>query len=143
MIAMPAGRECTVLLAGEQTNGRFAVVETRERPGAEPPRHMHSREDEFVYVLEGRVTFDRDGERFDRPSGAWLFLPRGMEHTFSVESPEARLLVVLSPAGLEHSLRELSQSDAPVDECQAIERMIATAARYGVSITGPARPFNG
>ena len=141
MIAMPATSQWTVLVAGEQTEGRFAVVETRERQGAEPPRHMHSREDEFIYVLEGRVTFDRDGERIDGPSGTWLFLPRGSEHTFSVESAEARLLVMLAPAGLECCLYESGQPDDPAAEQQVIERLVATAARYGVAITGPGHSF--
>ena len=134
---MPAGSQWTVLVAGEQTEGRFAVVEIRQRPGAASPRHMHSREDELIYVLEGRVTFDRDGERLDGPSGTWLFLPRGSEHTFAVESAEARLLVMLAPAGLERCLGESGQPDDPVAEQQGIERLVATAARYGVAITGP------
>jgi quercetin dioxygenase-like cupin family protein len=137
MIGMPAGDTWTVLVAGEHTDGRFAVVETRERHGAGPPKHVHSREDELICVLDGHVTFDRDGERLDGPAGTWLFLPRGIEHAFSVESPEARLLVVLSPAGLEGYLRELSQTGEAVAELQLIERLVATVARYGIAITGP------
>ncbi len=129
--------EWTVLVAGEHTAGQFAIVEARVRPGSEPPRHMHSREDEFICVLEGRVTFDRDGERLDGPSGTWLYLPRGCEHTFAVESVEARLLVMFSPAGLEGCLRESGQPGDPVAEDEVIERLVATAARYGVAITGP------
>ncbi len=140
MIAMPVASQWTVLVAGEETAGRFAVMETRERPGAEPPKHVHSREDELIYVLEGHVTFNRDGDRLDGPAGTWLFLPRGSEHTYSVESAEARLLVVLAPAGLESYPRESEQLDSPVAEQQKIERLVATAARYGVAITGPGTP---
>ena len=86
------------------------------------------------------MTFDRGGERLDGPAGTWLFLPRGSEHTFSVESSEARLLVVLAPAGLESSLRESDQPDTQIAEQQKIERLVATAARYGVAITGPGPP---
>lgn len=133
-------REWTLRVSGEHTGGRFAVIETRELPGAEPPRHVHSREDELIHVLEGRVTFHRNGERLDGPAGTWIFLPRGSEHSFAVESAEARLLVLLSPAGFESCLRELNQPAEPVPGWQLIERMVATAARYGVTITGPARP---
>ena len=134
-----SGREWTVLVAGEHTGGRFAVIETRERPGSEPPRHVHSREDEVVYVLEGRVTYYRDGERLDGPPGTLFYLPRGCEHTFSIETAEARLLVMVSPAGFEGCLRELIQPDEAGEERHDIERLVATAARYGVSITGPSR----
>jgi quercetin dioxygenase-like cupin family protein len=137
MIAMPAGIQWTVLVNAEQTGGNYTLVEARELPGSEPPRHVHSREDEFVYVLEGRVTFERDGEWLDRPAGTWMFLPRGSEHAFTVQSDDTRLLVLLAPAGLEHCLRELSRSDVPAADPQMVERLVSTMARYGVSITGP------
>lgn len=139
MIAMLAG-EWTVLIAGEHTEGRFAVLEARMRQGSGLPRHVHSREDELVYVLEGRVTFDRDGDRLDGPAGTWMFLPRGCEHTFAVESAETRLLVMLSPAGLERCLDESGQPEDPGAEQQLVEWLVATAARYGVAITGPGWP---
>jgi len=139
--AMPTN-QWTVLIAGEQTDGRFAVVEARVRQGVDIPRHIHSREDELILVLEGRVIFDRDGEWLDGPAGTWLSLPRGCEHTFAVESLEARLLVVLSPAGLEHCqwVCEVDASDDATADQQRVERLVANAARYGVAITGPARP---
>ncbi len=140
MIAMPAEDTWTVLVSGEQTGGRFAIIEARERQGAEPPRHVHSREDEFIYVLEGRLSIEQDGERFDRPSGTWLFLPRGSEHSFSVESQQARILVMLTPAGLESCQSDLRRAEQPVAEHQRVEQLVAVAARYGVAITGPAQP---
>lgn len=137
MIALST--ECTykVLVSGEQTEGRFAVIEVHETRGAEPPRHLHTREDEVIYVLEGHVSFERNGELLDGPSGMWLFLPRGSEHAVTVLSNEARLLVVLSPAGLEQSLPELARLASPLPDPLMIERLVAVAARYGVSITGP------
>ena len=140
MIATPAGNQRVVLVAGDQTDGRFAVFESHERRGSEPPRHVHSREDELVCVLEGHVTFDVDGERVDGTTGTWQFLPRGKEHAFEVETEEARLLVFLSPAGLEGYLRELGQPDDADADQQVVERLVTTAARYGVSIIVPARP---
>jgi hypothetical protein len=66
----------------------------------------------------------------------WLYLPRGSQHRFSVESAEARLLVMLAPAGIEGWLRDLRLPDTPA-EPNTIERLVSTAARYGVAITGP------
>jgi quercetin dioxygenase-like cupin family protein len=137
MVAIPGAVRWTVLVAGDLTNGRFAVIEAREKHGAEPPRHVHSREDEFIYVLEGRVTFEREGERFDGGPGMWLYLPRGSQHRFSVESAEARLLVMLAPAGIEDWLRDLRLPDSPTADPNTVERLVSTAARHGVAITGP------
>jgi quercetin dioxygenase-like cupin family protein len=137
MIALTTESTWSVLVSGDETGGRFSVIEVREPRGAESPRHVHTREDELVYVLEGRVTFDHDGKRLDAPAGTSLFLPRGSEHTFVVQSPEARLLMLLSPAGLEHSLADLAQPSQPLSGELVIERLVTTAARYGVSITGP------
>jgi quercetin dioxygenase-like cupin family protein len=140
MLALTTGNELKVLVAGEHTQGRFAVIEARERRGAAPPRHVHSREDEFIYVLEGQLTLYCDGQRFDRPSGTSLLLPRGSEHTFTVESAEARLLMVLSPAGLESCLRDVCRQVRDGGCQQLVELVVASAARHGVSITGPGRP---
>lgn len=139
MIAIPDGSQWNLLVPGERTQGRVAIVEILELEGEAPPRHVHSREDEFIWVIEGRVNFDIGDDRLDGPAGTCLFLPRGTEHTHSVVSPEARLLVLVSPAGLEECLRELSQPADRQDEQQVAERLVTTAARYGVSITGPGR----
>ena len=126
-----------LLVAGEETGGRFALVETRARRGEGPPRHVHTREDEVLYVLAGRLTVYRGEVTLDAPAGACVLLPRGGEHTYRVESAEARLLVVLLPAGLEGCYRELD--GAAGEGSHQVERLVATAARYGVEITGPGR----
>jgi len=138
MIAMPTSSRWTVLVAGEHTGGRMSVVETFERQGSEPPRHVHTREDEWIYVLDGHVTFNLDGEWIDGPAGSWVFLPRGSEHCYAVLSGVARLLILLSPAGLESSHRDALLPDSADDDTQAVERLVTIAARYGISITGPA-----
>ncbi len=140
----PRDSSARLLLTAEDTGGRFAIVETRERSGAEPPRHVHNREDEVVVVLEGRVCFYAGGKLLDRPAGTCLYLPRGCEHSFTVESQEARLLVMVSPPGLEGYYRELSRGPEAEDATTAggmqdIERLVTVAARYGVAITGPSQ----
>ncbi len=136
MTANPTGSEWTVLVAGEQTGGRIAVIETRARRGATSPCHVHSREDEVICVIDGRVTLDREGERLDAAGGTCVYLPRGSEHGFRVESDEARLLVLLAPAGLERSLDGMPRASEPGTDGQLVERLVTAAARYGVTITG-------
>ena len=125
----------TILLIGSAgTGGRFAVVETRERRGQEPPRHLHTREDEVVYVLEGRLTFYIGDEQLRATTGDCICLPRDVEHGFTIDSEGARLLVVLVPGGLEGYFREM---DGHMGSEQYLERLIAVSAQYGVEITGP------
>jgi mannose-6-phosphate isomerase-like protein (cupin superfamily) len=126
----------TVLVAGESCEGRFAIVETHERHGFAAPCHIHSREDEFVYVLAGRILVQIGEAISSLGAGECLLLPRGYEHAIVAESPEARLLLITTPSGIEGYYRDLEL--APADDAEGIERLITIAARYGLTITGPA-----
>ena len=131
------------MLIARDMEGRVAVLERVERRGEEPPLHLHHREDEIVYVLEGELTYYVDEETHNATAGTCVFLPRGCEHTFSVESDEARLLVILVPAGLEGYFRDLgrptSGPDGPASADGRVdaELLVTVAARYGVEVTGP------
>jgi quercetin dioxygenase-like cupin family protein len=120
-----------VLVTGEETGGRVALIALDERRGGGPPRHLHHWEDEIVYVLAGEVTFHRGEERLPGTAGTTVLLPRGCEHAWRVESEAARLLVTVAPAGLEASYEELDWGATP------LEVLVAVAARYGIEITGP------
>ena len=64
-------------VVSEETGGAFALGEALIRPGGEPPLHVHAREDETFYVLEGEITFQRGHERIDAGAGDAVFMPRG------------------------------------------------------------------
>ncbi len=135
---MTAQRDCEhararTLVTGSQTGGRLALFELLELAGNEPPRHVHSQEDETVYVLEGRLTFFIGEETHEAVTGTCLVLPRGIEHGYAVTSGTARLLIALTPAGMEGYFGECDDGYG----CADVERLIAGAARYGVTITGP------
>lgn len=123
-----------VLMTGEETGGRFALVQMIVRREHEPPSHLHAREDEVLYVVEGSIVVSVDGERTAHTAGEAVFLPRGQEHGYLLRTDEARLLVLAVPAGIEGFYAELE--DAHKD-ARYVERLIALAARYGVEITGP------
>lgn len=124
-----------LLAAGDQTQNRFALVEIDARAGEEPPLHIHTREDELVYVVRGEVTVYLDGAERRCAAGECALLPLGSEHTWRVESGEARLLILATPAGLEGYYAALAE---PVEPERRVERLIAASARYGVEIVGPA-----
>ncbi len=123
------------MLIARDPEGRVAILERVERRGEEPPIHLHNREDEIVYVLAGTLTYYMDEDTHTGTAGTCVFLPRGREHTFTVESEEARLLVMVVPAGLE-GFYEALDGDATGAACD-IERLVTVGARYGVEITGP------
>ena len=125
------GPRAAILVAGEETGGRLAIVETVELRGAEPPRHCHHWEDEALYVLGGELAVCLGAEWRRVPAGQAVLLPRGLEHGFAVVGEEARVLTVLTPAGFEGFYRELTGAASD------LERLVATAARYGCEITGP------
>jgi quercetin dioxygenase-like cupin family protein len=117
---------------GAATAGRLALLEWVVARGEEPPRHCHHWEDEALFVLAGALSVQIGGTWVAARAGAAVFLPRGVEHGFLVATPVARLLVALTPAGFEGCYRELGGATAPT-----LERLVATAARYGCEITGP------
>jgi quercetin dioxygenase-like cupin family protein len=89
-----------IIKAGELGPGRrLAFVEYTTRSGEEPGDHTHPTEDEIFYVLEGAVTFRCGDERFEAEAGSFIFLPRGIEHGYTIRSSgDIRLLLWTSPA---------------------------------------------
>ncbi len=129
--------------SSETTGGRVAVIEHLASQGAGSPLHVHHREDEWFYVLEGELTFWVGGEVIDAPARSFVFGPRDVPHTFVVASPEARFLLVTEPAGFEGFMRALAEParsltippapDGPPD----MAAVLATAAEHGIEILGP------
>ena len=132
-------RRARTLVRGDQTSGRLAVVELAEVAGHEPPRHLHTNEDEIIYVLEGALTLFVGEDVHKATVGSCSVLTRGTEHSYALESATARLLVVLVPAGLEDFFIEANALQTET----GVERLIAVAARYGSAITGPAPTVGG
>ncbi len=67
------------------TGGALSVFETRI--GAGPPLHVHDREDECFYVLDGELSIRCGGDAFDAAAGSFVFLPRGRPHRFWAAGP--------------------------------------------------------
>lgn len=131
--ALPAGAG-TVLswfgstIALKASAADLGVTEVDMSPGDEPPLHVHKNEDEWLYVLEGAVTFHVGGEDHLGTAGAFVSFPRAIPHTFSIESPAARFLVINTPGGFEHMFER--QPKTP-QEAEAALRA------FGMEIVGP------
>jgi len=102
------GMLLTNLTETQDTNGAFAFFEATLVPGTEPPPHMHSREDELFYVLEGEFDVYVGEEVFNAKTGDCIFLPRFKPHAFIIRSPRLRLLILFAPAGVEEAFRSVS-----------------------------------
>jgi quercetin dioxygenase-like cupin family protein len=133
----------TIKASGSQTGGRVAVTEQLAPRGTGSPLHVHHREDEWFYVIEGELTFWVAGETIVAPAGSFVYGPRDIPHTFIVSSEKARFLLVIEPAGFEDFTRALSEPAArleippPPTEAPDLDRLVAVAASFGIDIIGP------
>lgn len=132
------------LAVGEDTNGRYALWEAVVPPGGGPPPHVHSREEEGFYVLEGEIAFTIGDQRLVARAGTFANMPVGTPHSFKNESGKpARMLISVAPAGLEKMFFEVGVPVPPGATTAApptkeeIERLLAAAPRYGVEIKLP------
>lgn len=129
---------------GSETGGAFTLIEGLVPPGGGPPPHIHRREDEAFYVLEGELDFIVDGEGFKASPGAWVTLARGSLHGFKNTSPRpAKILIVATPAGLDDFFLEVGRppGDGDLDgkmTHEDLERLLAVAPKYGLEIPPPA-----
>src|SRR5438067_4110853 len=111
----PQGRTVAVvgdvyrfLATGDDTSGKYALFEALFSPGGGPPPHVHSREEEGFYVLEGEITFTVNGERVVATAGTFANMPVGTPLSFQNESGRpARMPISFAPAGLDQMFIEV------------------------------------
>jgi quercetin dioxygenase-like cupin family protein len=122
------------MIDGETTGGAFSLVQHPLPPRAlGAPLHTHRNEDEYSYVLEGRVGVQLGDEVLEAAPGDLVFKPRGIAHAFwNAGDGPARLLELISPAGFENYFRELAPLLAAADRDEAAIGEIV--ARYELEI---------
>ena len=140
-----SGHLMTFLATGD-TQGRFALIESVARKGNVPPPHIHHREDETFYVLEGEITVSVGDRTIEATPGMMVFLPRGIAHTFVVDSEQARVLVLVTPAGLEGWFKEFSVPapaialPPPTELSHSqIQEILAEAPKFGLEFILPGK----
>jgi quercetin dioxygenase-like cupin family protein len=133
----------TLKATAETTAGRVFVIEQLAPRGAGSPLHVHHREDEWFYIIDGELTFWVGGNIINAPAGSFVYGPRDIPHTFVVASEEARFLLVTEPADFGAFLRAASQPATqlqippPPTEPPDIAALTALAAEYDIEILGP------
>ena len=134
------------LATGEDTNGKYALWEAIVLPGGGPPPHVHSREEEGFYILEGEITFRVADERIVATPGMFANMPVGTPHSFKNESSQpARMLISVAPADLEKMFFEIGvpveqgAKSAPPPSNEEIEKLLVIAPRYVIEVRLPGR----
>ena len=132
------------LATGDDTNGKYAMWEAIVPPGGGPPPHVHSREEEGFYILEGEITFQIGEKRIVATAGMFANMPVGTPHSFKNESGKpAKMLISVAPAGLEKMFFEFGvplaegATTALPPTKEEIEKLLAIAPRYGIEIKLP------
>ena len=134
-----AGELFLMLAGAEQTGGAFGLMEGVIRRGAEPPPHVHHREDESFFVLDGSLRLRVGDDRFSATPGSFVFCPRDVPHLLTLETDEVRLLTLVTPGGLESFFVELGEpapdrtlpSELPELD---VERVVTLAGHYGAEV---------
>jgi len=133
------GDSYTFLVTGVQSNGAYFVLEAVVPPGGGPPPHIHRREHEAFYLLEGTLSLTVDGQTIRAARGDFAHIPKGTVHSFRNDGDRrARMLVIFSPAGMESYMQEVFEpaqdrlaAPPPVTDA-LIARMLAAAEKHGV-----------
>jgi len=119
---------------GDETGGGFSLVEHPMPPGAlAAPLHRHTREDEYSYVLEGRMGALLGDDVVVAETGDFVFKPRNQWHTFwNAGNEPARILEIIAPAGFERFFRELAALGGAGEA--APEQLAELSQRYGLEM---------
>jgi mannose-6-phosphate isomerase-like protein (cupin superfamily) len=138
------GGLATVKATGKETDGRYTLIEIFE-PEGEGPLHVHHREDEGFFIIEGELTFQIGEEAIKASPGSFVFGPKDVPHTYTVDSGPAKLLFILSPPGFEELVYATSEPakertlppppEAPPSE-EEMEQLGAIVRQYGCEVLG-------
>lgn len=133
----------TFKLTGEDTGGEMTLMDSLIMPHTGPPPHVHEREDETFYILEGEFEILAGGETIHAPAGSVVYGPRGIVHTYrNIGDEVGRFLTMITPSGFENFFSEIGEpatdpTTPPPITPEKIETLIATAPKYGLAFPPP------
>src|SRR5687768_3464894 len=133
----------TFKLTGKETNGALTVIDQIIQPESGPPPHIHYREDETFYVLEGRFSFLNGEKQTVLEAGSCVYIPKGTLHTFrNLDNRQGRLLVMITPSGLEEFFYAIGSPAAglatpPGFDPAVIDKLMQLAETYQMEIVTP------
>ena len=102
------GMLAEIKASAADTGGQYTLVEMTAPAGLQTPLHVHYREDEGFYVLEGSITIEVGEETVEVGAGQHAYGPRDIPHRFTVGPDGARMIWVLAPSGFEDFIADVS-----------------------------------
>jgi quercetin dioxygenase-like cupin family protein len=130
-------------LSGEQTGGALSLRENLARRGNASPVHVHDRDDETFFVLDGELRVVAGEDDHTAGPGTVAVLPRRLRHAYVVTSATARFLTLHAPAGFEQFAAEVGQParaltlPPPPAGPPDFAVLAQAAARHGITILAP------
>lgn len=129
----------------EDNGGAYTLIEVQARAGFAAPLHWHEHEEEGFWVASGVVNLLIGEQVVRATAGSFSFVPRGTQHSFQFDSPDAKLLLLLTPGGAGHEgfFREIGDPlqshtiPSPPSAMPDPWRMAEIAARHGTRVVGP------
>ena len=134
------GDTMTLKATSESTNGTLVLLENLTAPGGGPPPHIHTREDEFFYVIDGTFEIRIGDDLHAVGPGGFAFIPRGSVHNFrNTAETASRILVGFTPSGMDGFFRESGRpatddGPAPSLDEDEIARTMAAGPKYGLEL---------
>ena len=129
------GGRYTIKASSEDTAGAYTLIEMFLPPSSGPPPHLHEREEESFYILEGTLLFQVGDESLTAGAGAYIKAPRGVRHALkNVGTAPARIILLVTPAGLEKFFEEISQPVGETPSAQTLEKAKEIAPKYGITL---------
>src|SRR3712207_915650 len=135
------GSLMTIKARAADTGGALGLVEGIFYEGFGPPLHLHHHEDEGMLVLDGEIRFRQGTEEFVAGPGTLVWVPREVPHAFTVQSPMARVLVIVTPGGFEQMFVDggvpaIDTTEPPTQEYDP-DAARALAEKFGFDVVGP------
>ena len=134
------GQLAEIKATAADTGGQFTLVEVTCPPGYQGMRHVHHKEDEAFWLLEGRMDLEVGGNHTEMHTGDYAFGPRDVPHSFSAGDQGCRVLFILTPGGFEKLVMATSEpaqarTVPPLsDKRPDIARLQEIVARFGGEI---------
>ncbi len=130
------GGQIWVHVSGDTTGGAFGMWEGLLPPGGSSPIHIHHKEDECVFVMEGTLLFVCGDQQWESGPGTWVRMPKDVPHGIrAVGDTPVRFLEFFLPAGLEQLFNKLPETK--LDTKPDMTKILAVAKHYGLEFVGP------
>lgn len=136
------GSLAVIKVTAAETGGQMSIIEVSDPPGSDVPWHVHHREDEGFWILDGSATFEVGDTTIEAGPGDYLFGPRGIPHRYTTGDAGCRLLFIMTPGGFEKLVIDMSEPAAsrtlppPADVEPDWEHVAAVAEANGCEMLG-------